>query len=209
MNEEAFADATRPTPRVILRLLMLDYSIGHELFLTARRNPLLFLAAKDFADLPDEAQRLAVCEAALVCSQPWKSLKLRQRWLRIWGWLIRKEDFAAAAAEFLAYRAAGSRCPRIADPWAADEEPAEKGRALGSPWHARMINFLRGQGIPNDEVMDYPLGKATFEFFAHMEDESRVKVENADERETREGVERLEAEARAEALHQKGATCPA
>lgn len=203
MHDEAFADATRPTPRVILRLLMLDYSIGHELLLVARRNPLVVLSQDEFSLLPDREQRRAMIGAALICSNTWASNQKPHKWTRLWGWMIRKENFDLAIAEFRNYRAEGSRFPRIADPFAADEDSKEAGRQPGSPFLARLIVHLRKTNVPNDEIMDYPMGRATFEFLADLEDGGRVKVENDDERETREGVEKIEAEVRAEREKEK------
>ena len=182
---------------------MLDYSIGHELLLIAKRNPLVMLPESQFNELPDPEQRRAIIGAALLCSNTWKSNQKPHKWTRLWGWLIRKENFELAIAEFRQYRAEGSRFPRIPSSFAADEDPRDKGRACGSPFLARLIVHLRKTGIPNEEVMDYPLGRATFEFLAYLEDDGRIKVENEDERETREGEERIAAEIAAEKAKEK------
>ena len=51
MHDALFADAARPERVSILHLLMLDYSIGHELLLWRQRNPLVTLSRAGFEAL--------------------------------------------------------------------------------------------------------------------------------------------------------------
>ena len=89
MHDLALADAARQASVRILRLPMLEYSIGHELTLLSQRNPLLFDL---FPGLPEEARRAALIRAALVCHRTWSQQYRRERNMWFWGWLIRKAD---------------------------------------------------------------------------------------------------------------------
>src|ERR1700739_3495079 len=71
MHELPFADAVRPAAVSVLKLLMLNYSVGHEIILLSRRNPLVCLSAEEFIKLPGEDQRTAIIFAADCCCQNW------------------------------------------------------------------------------------------------------------------------------------------
>jgi hypothetical protein len=166
MNILAFADAARPARSVILGLLMLDYSIGHEIILLRQRNELV---CGGFEQLSEPGQRTAIIRAVLVCSRDWRQKP--HRWLRLWGWMIRKADFALAVADFRNYRAAGTTFPNIL--------PAkEESRELGSPFLARLIAFAGFN-------YDAPLGMLLWSFYAGAEAEGCCMVENETERQIR------------------------
>lgn len=203
MHDLAFADATRPTPAVILRLSMRPYSIGHELILFHRRNPLVIFSDEEFAKLPAVHQRRAVIECALVCCQSWKRNNRPHRWLKLWEWSNRKSDFPLAIAEFRNYRAAGSSYP----PRATFPPDEDKGsRSLGQPTLAWLYNFVSRLPAPEIQLWgelawDFPLGLAAWLNASALEIEGMVKIENDFEHQARTEYEKhladFEAEQRA------------
>ncbi len=70
MHELAFADAARPSPVVILNLLLCEYSIGHELLLFRRRNALVISSPEEFSKLDFWEQVFYIREALWICSDP-------------------------------------------------------------------------------------------------------------------------------------------
>ncbi len=153
---------------------MLDYSIGHEILLLNQRNPLACLSGEEFDKLPSNEQRIAIIRAALVCSQTWAQNLKPHKWLRLWGWLIRNQDFALAVADFRNYRWAGSSFPIL-----KKLDDSEAGRAFGSPLFARLLNFIGGN-------YDHPLGLAQWLYFAALEGDGKIHVENEMEQSIRE-----------------------
>lgn len=199
MSDQAFAAAARPTPQNVLRLDLLPYSIGHELLLQRAENPLLG-SEDDFKKLPLANQVAAVMRAVLVCSRTWSQNHRADRWVRFWGWRIRNADFPRAIAQFRAYRNEGRLWPRFTDPeWTSDKEP---GRSLGSPFMASLLHYCIGRF---QHPFDQPLGFTQFLYFAQSEQEGNCKIENTEERETRETGEKLLADIRRE---QEAKRCP-
>lgn len=184
MSELAFAEAARPRPRRILRVQLLPYSIGHELILIRYRSPLLFLDPEDFSGLDAPLRRMATLQAVSVCSRTWEENTQPERWLRLWGWLIRNEDFDKAADEFRAHRNEGSTCPSILPPENGDDEYA---RAPGSPLMCRLLDYAANALGPG--VFNQPLGMVQWMYFAHKEHEGALRVENDFECQIREEIE--------------------
>lgn len=188
---------------------MRRYSIGHELFLVSTRNNLVTLTHESFSELPIKDQIAAVTLATDVCSQTWQEnntsyhrwidkWRIQRQWNK-WERANRNSDWALAIADFRAYRAEGSTFPPLTEDRFSDTpSESEGGRAFGSPFMARLVNYLRKSGIPEAEIMDFPLGQAAFEYFSAMEEEGRIQVENASENETRLSFEANVAAIRAE-----------
>jgi hypothetical protein len=171
MQDQAFADATRPTPRVILGVSLLDYSIGHELILQRERNPLLYCQPGDFKDL--RALREAIGHALEVCSRTWeqnhRKIKIR---FGIW-WRLNIVDPTAVALLFSQYRFSGSSFPEM---WTGDDE---RGRPLGSPFLARVLDYAASRfGLA---AYDRPLGEIQWLYLAHSEAEGCCLVANEEE----------------------------
>ena len=184
MNESHFAAAARPARCNILKLPMADYSIGHELLLQAQGNALL-LPPPDFASLPATEQVAALIRAVFICCRSWEENRQPLKWVRLWCWLRRKENFPLAIAEFRNYRAQGSTFP-------VTVEPDGKSRALGGPYMARLLGFAAERfGVA---AFDQPLGLLQFMYFSHSESQGDCEIENDNERETREQIERIEAD---------------
>jgi hypothetical protein len=208
MHELAFADATRQARSVVLQLELRPYAIGHELILTAQRSPLV-APAEDFTklDLPGKFQSLI--NAVLVCSRNWRdnAAPCSPRWLRRFERRNRAADWPAEISAFQAYRSAGTLFPPPPTEHAniicnrADEEAG--GRELGSPYLARLYNFLCG--LPAGEianhgetVFDFPFGLGNFLFLSALESEGSLRIENRKEQEAGGEFEKLMAEIHAE-----------
>lgn len=172
MNDSDFAAAARPARRIILRTLMADYSLGHELLICGP------------VETPEQLIR-----AVLICCRSWRDNKTPHRWIRLWTWLRRKENFTVAIQQFNEYRVAGSTFPRV-------NTPKEEGRLLGAPYLARLAVFA--QTMFGDAGFDQPLGMLQFMYFAHSESAGECEVENTSDRELRESIENIEADYKAE-----------
>jgi hypothetical protein len=201
-QELAFADATRPTPVRCLCLNLRPYSLGHELLLLRYRNPLRCLSEAEFAALGFNAQIAAVTTAALICSQSHAAINRRQKWMRLWHWLLNGIDYVAETAIFRAYLAAGNACPRF-----APSDPEFPGREAGAPellnlhqWLSKHRATLIQQAT---DIWDYPLALARWECYAALEAEGRVRLRNRTDGDNNfaEWVEAQEAKVAAGEIH--------
>lgn len=174
---------------------MLDYSIGHDILLHRINSPFL---SENFIELPDSIKREALIQAVIICSRTWEQNRKPERWLRLWLWLVKHDDFNRALYEFFEYRAEGSTCPRIMPP-----EDDEKGRSLGAPFHARVLAFAAP--IFGQSVFDKPLGMLQWMYFAWAESEGQCRVENDFERQVREELEQHRADYEREQREKKEA----
>lgn len=183
MHDLAFADAVRPARCVILKLLMLPYSIGHELLLFQSRNPLVM---HGFETLATEERVSAIISAANICSMTWEQnhfepKKWREKYLsrRVWKkWdkATRKSDWEAEIKAFRAYREVGSASPHV--------EPADSatGRDMGAPFHASLIQFLiQKMDVPEIGCYDYALSLAKFHYYTAAESSGDIKIVNENE----------------------------
>lgn len=179
MHEFAFADAARPPRSTILRLPMRDYSLGFECLLLNCRNPLVTLDDKVFDELPSADQRQSILGAALICSNDWRGNHSGQKWIRLWGWTIRKANIALAIAEFRAYRSAGSlEFPLARMP----KTPGGNWHPFGTPEIAMIHGFLTIQCRLTDlEAWDYKFGLAKMRYYAWLEAEGNIWVQNAND----------------------------
>lgn len=169
MHDQAFADATRPTPQRILRVPLIDYSLGHELILQRGRN--LFTVGDIDKAQPLE-RRMAVIQAVSVCSRTWIENKRPDRWLGVWGLFLQFEDFDEAIEDFKNYRHEGSMFPPL---WHREGYKPEN--ELGSPLMACIYDYAADRfGLA---AFDQPLGALQFGYFAHLEHAGAVEVQNA------------------------------
>lgn len=201
MSDQAFADATRPAPdrdgkcRIILRLPMLHFSLGHELLLIRERNLILF-AEEGFKELPPNAQAKAIIRAVLICSRSWEENKRPVRFLWAWEWATRKyghKEYGQAIDQFREYREGGSTFPKIVP------ENDQDGRKLGAPYLARLSAFACQ--CFGEAGFDMPLGMLQWMYFARAEADGACRIENSLERKVREEMAQHEADyAREQAL---------
>lgn len=186
MNPFLFADATRPKPVRVLRLLMLNYSIGHELILQSERNALL---SPEFDSLPVNEKCFAIIRAALICSRSYEENHYPHRWLRLWNFMIVRDDFFKAIKDFQEYRFKGSTYPvppdKEADQIANGKD--ESGRMLGGELLPRLVNFIspRAKSLGFKTVFNVDYGFALHLFFNDLEMEGRMKIENEREKQVR------------------------
>jgi hypothetical protein len=185
-TNEAFAVAARPAPVVIMRMKLRPYSIGHEILLTAEKNPLLG-SWDDFDKLELPQQIYAIFRAVTICAMSWEDNQKHLQgtlgiWMRfqisLWLLCIPKGDIAVAIADWRTYRADGTTYPKIL-------EPEEDGRMLGAPMMARLV-ALMGVGAFN-----VPLGYAQWVYFAHAEATGLCRIENEKERSIQEQIKNL------------------
>ena len=166
---------------------MLPYSIGHEIILTREHNAAL-CTLEYFTSLPEDIRRFAILRAAQVCSRTWAQNHKPDRWIRLWNWLIRNDDFTKAAVEFYAYRTEGTACPEL-------NNSGESGRIPGSSYLARLLSFscqTFGQS-----ASDMPFGMIQHMYFAEAESHGDCKVRNHIEAEIDDAIREIQAEQRA------------
>lgn len=189
MHELPFADAIRPAAVSVLKLLMLRYSVGHEIVLLSRRNPLVMGSEGEFSRLAGEEQRTAIILAADVCCQTWaeyhasynawQRFRIGRKWAQ-WRQAIADADYPLAIAEWRNYRAAGSAT------FTTEEMPntGDEFRYFGQPEMASLINFLQITcGLTEAQAFDYPLGLARMRRLVWLESEGAVRITNAHEAE--------------------------
>ena len=174
MHEIAFADAARPARCVILKLGLLDYSIGHELLLFRERNPLALYTPESFKELPMAVQIQSLLQAVCICERNWSDNQKPIKWLRLWAWLNRKTDYLAEIEKFQAYRNAVGDFPTVRMP-----KYGGKGdfHYFGAPEAARLVNYI-SQFHPCSEPFDFPLGLARMLYSAHSESQGAIWIEN-------------------------------
>jgi hypothetical protein len=175
MHDALFADAARPERVTILNLLMLDYSIGHELLLWWQRNALVTTSSASFEELPANEQREALMLAALVCHRLWDGK--RKKLLSFWGWRIRNLETESEVAKFRAYRSLGSQTLPTRNMPKANGVPYHY---FGSPEPALLLLFVQpfyadfGYASP----FDFPLGLAKTLYLTDAESKGNVWVKN-------------------------------
>lgn len=196
IQELAFADAAATRPVSVLRTRLKPYSIGHEIILQKKRNPIAVLSDKEFSQLPEDQRHLAVINAVLVCCQNWEQNQHPHKWLWLWSRRVRKENFSQAISEFKNYRWAGSTFPRFTSTISESSD----NRTLGGAILCRLLNFAGGD-------FDAPFGLTQWRYFCAAEDDGRVHIENPSEQAEREEVEKHERDIMAELAAKKEATC--
>lgn len=204
MHDLAFADAARPTQVRCLRLVLRDYSLGHELLLLRSRNPLLCLPEAEFNELSLAEQIFAIRSAVAVCHQSWSDSQKPQRGIYLWSWLTRHADYASEIAEFRNYlNAAHQFLPRPSQTAVeASLGRQQKGRNLGAPFLAQLVNFIAPRVRQFDvgvvSVWDFPFAIAHHLYFSQLESDGGMYIENQDECDTRTKEDQIMTEFRAE-----------
>lgn len=175
MHETAFANAMLPRRAAVLKMPLRPYSLGHEIWLTSRNNPLA---------IGGEPSRIHIQQAVLICCLTHEELlKLETDWLlsmKVWVWKrrIRKEDTARAIAEFKNYMAAGSTEPETL----SVPSQGESSHRPGAPFILRLLQFLVfKKGMSEADAMDYPLGLAKWHYCAYWESEAGLRIKNEDD----------------------------
>lgn len=205
----------------MLELPLLDFCIGHRLILLRQRNPLLWQPPADFNLLPFERQTFWLIEAIYTCAQ---SFAMRQRLekapgfsvarlrnrLAVWCWHRRRkraklnwpretakfQNYLASARIITEYKEKREGCPFM--PTTAG--PDAKGRALGAPCDAALIQFLcRELHMTEAAALEYPLGLAQAHYLTFLEREGNLRILNAFEMEFEDMTVELDLKAAKEA----------
>jgi len=176
MHEGILAQALQPPGVRVLGLDLLPFSLGHEVVLWRRENPLVTGTREAFGLLPAGRQAEAVAEAVLVCC----------RRVPRWGWLWTRRaarlDVAAAAEAFMAYRVAGAvDLPTVP---IKRSGPTPSFHYFGAPEVARLVNYVaaaHGDMVRvhyGGSVWNFPYGLARVLYTTHLECQGDVWVEN-------------------------------
>jgi len=193
MHDAAFADATRPTPVVVLHYPLRDYSIGHELLLQRLGNPLVEATPDVFASLGEPEQRTAVYQAALICHNTWAQNQKPERWLKLFQWVRRHDPIAPAVVAFREYRNEAMLLPRV-----KCAHPEEPGRIPGAPFLARVVLFLVTEmRLTEEQAFDTGMRKACFYYFSYAESQGGIHILNDDDFSFEEYCAREDAKAEA------------
>lgn len=185
MHELQFAEAAVPFPATVMDIPLRPYSLGHELILLARHNPILCLAREDFDRLSSLQQIHALMFALEVCAPQ------RPRWW-LWKILHRQPNWALGVAEFRNYLEAGRRSLPVLS--AENKEDAEAydianggdgleaGRELGSPTIAHLIHYAIAElRLTHAEALESPYGYVAGLYLAQLEAKGQLFVENTKE----------------------------
>jgi len=203
MHELLFADSARPVRAVVLHLALETYSIGHELILWQQRNPFI-VSTPDFLDsLPAEQQRHWLVRGVDVCCQTWtennfiphtrlQKWKAKRTWKK-WVRLTKNANYPLETAEFRNYLAAGRVLPPPPETEAGEIESERRGepkgtvagRELGAPLLVNVINFVSQHHAGGGCAFDFPYSLGCWLYFASMETEGRMRIENSDELKTK------------------------
>ena len=190
MHEFAFTDAAIPTPVECLNVPLAPYSVRHEMILLRHRSPFLCQSETEFNALTHPEQVFAIMLAVQTCA----AKRIWFPWL--WRKFIRREDYPLAIAEFRNYLAAGrALLPALSSANKADADAYEManngekmiaGRALGAPLLAQLINYgIREFRLSYDDVLDTPLAHLANLYFAHLESNGCMFIENGAEADAR------------------------
>jgi hypothetical protein len=177
MHDLDFADAFRPPQFTVLGLPLLDYSIGHELVLWQRRNPLVIFTSEYFDGCALSDRVHALTQAVLICC------KRVPKWAAggIWAWRIRNVDVGAEVKKFRYYRAAGSRdLPTVKQP----RDSKAPFHYFGGPELARLINYVTTSHAVmikthfGGSPLNFPLGLARMLYLVAEESAGSVWIKN-------------------------------
>jgi hypothetical protein len=198
MHERAFAKSLVPRRRRVLGLPLLPFTIGHELWLTARGNPLV---TDSWKFTPAEG-RAALSEAVLVCANRWSELGawnsglLNRLGLAVWLARMRRVELEPELLKFRDYLDEAYEPVPTMSLHTAELSPHE----AGAPAPLRLLQFLtRDCRLGEIDALDYPLAAARWRFCAWQESNGVFRIKNRHDYEFDEFVERMEAEASAAA----------
>jgi hypothetical protein len=175
MHDLLFAKSFNPAPAIVLRLPLETYTIGHEMALLQRDNPLVFYRAESFKELPAADQDIALRAAVLLCS------KRLPRWGRLWSLWADRLFGPAEIDKFYAYREAAmadlptTRMPRV---------QGVPHHYYGAPELARLLNYVTEhhslliQAHFKGTPLNFPLGLARMLYSTHLECEGQIWVKN-------------------------------
>lgn len=183
MHEENFAHSFHP-PRVnVFGVEMGTYAIGHELALIRQGNPLATYGEASFAELSQDAKRLAIAMAIEVCGNLGFFKKYK---CAIAIYRAKDEELAVEIKMFRDYRAAGSQ------DLPTTKMPRQHGvpfRYFGAPGLASLLNYVVKEHLLliqthfKGSPLNFPLGLAQILYATHLETNGSIWVKNQQEME--------------------------
>ena len=196
MHEQTFANSFRPSKTTVLKLPMLTFSIGHELLLIGRSNPMLAYNLDSFKELSIVEKSRALIEAAIICydDKNEKANALIEN-AKAWVKAASDVDLDSELTKFYAYRDEGS----------LDLPTVKQPRTQGVPYHyfgapelARLVNYvaefheLMLKTHFESSPLNFPLGLAKILYSTHLECQGQIWIENFHDIENKKRIEAFE-----------------
>ena len=198
MHDYEFSQVFTPPRFIVLGLPLERLTIGHELLLWNRQNPVVQLTAYGFKQLPIEEKGRALAEAVQIVYND-KDEKAKKLFDNSKGW-IRKAvalDLDKEIDAFYSYRdICGKDLPTVKQPRAKDVPF----HYFGAPEVARLINYVSNahsamiQAHFEGSPLNFPLGLARMLYSTHLETEGAIWVENWQDLEQKRRKEAFEKE---------------
>lgn len=191
MHETEFSEAFCQAPATVLGLELRPFSIGHEIGLWRRGNPLVWCSEEGFDSYSGDYKLRIISEAATSCC------KKMPFFVRRWCGRVLKMDLDVESEKFIAYRdSARKEFPTVAMP----KTPGAAFHYFGAPELPRLINYLSEkhtllihahyEGSP----LNVPVGLARMLYLADAEVAGNVWLENHNDRERNDAVKQYEKE---------------
>lgn len=180
----AYYTAAEPKRRRILGQVLEPFTIGHAHLLAARGNPFCPITG-----VPAAQDLCSLIDAVFICAHDYAGAKraLRSPWL---NWKLKKWGERCRGFDFLIERELFRR--HLADVTTPPEVWSSAGRELGSPTLVLLWQHLRWtRDLSEAETMDYPFGKALWDYLAFHETRGNLQICNATEREMMERMRSL------------------
>lgn len=198
MHDTILADAFRPPRFTVLHLPLLDYTLGHEIVLWQRRNPLVAYGEASFSELHELEQMRVLKQAVLICSRKQSfghrfadyfsrflpqniAFRLQKRLSKGWANRCDALDLADEVARFYEYRRANM----------LDLPTVKQPRVSGVPYHhfgspevARLLNYVTTHQTAMVQThfggspLNFPFGLARVFAAAHAEEQGGLWVSN-------------------------------
>jgi hypothetical protein len=183
MHEQDFSNSFQPPTTKIFGVRLETFAIGHELALIRQGNPLATYTESSFAELSDDAKKLALALAVEICGK----LGFLGKWkFVIAEFRTKPEELEAEIKRFRDYRATGSRDLPLT------KMPKQHGipfRYFGAPGLASLLNYVTAhhslliQSHFKGSPLNFPLGLAQILYTTHLETTGAVWVKNHQEME--------------------------
>jgi hypothetical protein len=201
MHEPLLAGAALPEPPILFRLRLRPYSIGHELHLWRRANPMVSNPFSEIKALERSKRLAAVMQAVHVCANDFAGNFKPIKNLRLWTWIARRANLDDSMVALWNYIQIGRSA------FEADFQSDVKTRPIGCPAILRLYQFIC-ENVPDREILiygrsrwDFPFSLAVMMMQAHEERDGGLSIRNfvdvAREDYVQE-MDRLEAEGKIE-----------
>jgi hypothetical protein len=176
-----FHRQAEPLRRRCLKQTLEPFSIGHAHLLGSIESP---FAPDNWR--PDDQKLPQLIDAAFLCARGYADARaaLKSPWCK-WQMLL----WGRLAGKFDPYLEREILRRHIQEATAVPEIWTEGGRDLGAPTLLLLWQHLRfTRGFGEREAMDYPFGRAVWDYLGYHETKGAVQICNATEREIMESV---------------------